>query len=444
MNQQLQHEDIHNKLVLMLKNKQMKLVNMSSSTQNRIKEDNRCLIRKMQIVVSLVISLCIINNSNVYSQSKNKIIEYFRSNSKQGLSIYRNQSGQQIKFYSVRFEEINENKITKAMKEIGKVNLGRDSKLVADVLTSTLLGGYDELRDHLIIDETDLQYVDKIQEATNALQLVYEYAYAHNLSPDKIDPYEIYSKHPRSATEINEYLKYIHPGDCDGFFTLACKTKKTRCENALKLGQVFVNSRNNPTNNSVNFIKADIIKFSTPTNPNRRSPVKTLKLYPEYRDFIKIQYRNWCESNTDALCPEYLEAFPEMWSDETIVKIMKRRAEVIERYNNSVQGLGSSSSSTSHSDTEKSSVDYENITAPSYTESVWKEDIGIYDGKYLKSTIKFSDGVEGILNKGNRSGKYFFEDIAANNKYYKDKQSAINALYVHQKYNKVIKKNETY
>lgn len=181
-------------------------------------------------------------------------------------------------------------------------------------------------------------------------------------------------------------------------------------------------------------------------NSRNRTPREALTLYPQHREYIKGYYKDWCEGFNN--CEEYLAAFPEQKYDSEISKNQERRraaSGMLVNYGNKVvEGVKempkniSSSSSSSNSDIDEN---YENIIAPTHTETEWKETSSPLDGTYYYSTIRFPDGKFGDLNKGKKSGNYFFEANLGNNYYYNDKSSTINALYIYLKHGKIIKKN---
>lgn len=103
----------------------------------------------------------------------------------------------------------------------------------------------------------------------------------------------------------------------------------------------------------------------------------------------------------------------------------------------------SSNSKSSNSSSTNESENYENISAPSFTEKYHIHIDGITSESYEAYTLKFSDGVQKDLQKGDKSGNYFLFHYTSRY-YYKDRQSAINACYILGKYNVTIDKNRCY
>lgn len=86
----------------------------------------------------------------------------------------------------------------------------------------------------------------------------------------------------------------------------------------------------------------------------------------------------------------------------------------------------------SHEATEASSI--RDVKVPSFQEFIPITAYNIFFGSYDKIRIRFSDGIEGEINRGHSTGKYFYYDSVSGRQYANDKLVCISLLYRNLKF----------
>lgn len=127
--------------------------------------------------------------------------------------------------------------------------------------------------------------------------------------------------------------------------------------------------------------------------------------------------------------------------DEASYRFLTNMTKSLETFVSSPSNSNSTSSSSS-SNNSTDDKNYENMIAPNYTEKDWEKTYSTFDKNHFRKKINFSGyNYWGYILR-NTEDKYFIEDQYGTNYYYKDLTSAINALWIHEKYGEFIKKNK--